>query len=140
MRANSKPATKVTTTTTTTKQVTSTSKPNSKPPSHGQSKKVEVQKVISSSNGDEIKETLEFFEKKSGANVVLKSFNELLCPWDSPGENTGVGCDALLQEIFLTQGSNPCLTVSPALAGRFFTTSATWEALLWSICPQITSF
>jgi len=62
MRANSKPATKVTTTTTTTKQVTSTSKPNSKPPSQGQSKKVEVQKVISSSNGDEIKETLEFFD------------------------------------------------------------------------------
>ena len=37
----------------------------------------------------------------------------LLCPWDSPGKNTGVGCHALLQEIFPTQGSNPrifCLT------------------------------
>ena len=30
----------------------------------------------------------------------------LLCPWDSPGKNTGVGCHFLLQEIFLTQGSN----------------------------------
>ena len=30
----------------------------------------------------------------------------LLCPWDSPGKNPGVGCHALLQEIFLTQGSN----------------------------------
>ena len=30
----------------------------------------------------------------------------LLCPWDSPGKNTGVGCYALLQGIFLTQGSN----------------------------------
>ena len=29
----------------------------------------------------------------------------LLCPWDSPGKNTGVGCHALLQGIFLTQGS-----------------------------------
>ena len=29
----------------------------------------------------------------------------LLRPWDSPG-NTGVGCHALLQEIFPTQGSN----------------------------------
>ena len=29
--------------------------------------------------------------------------------WDSPGKNTGVGCHALLQEIFLTQGLNPCL-------------------------------
>ena len=32
-----------------------------------------------------------------------------LCPWDSPGKNTGVGCHALLQGIFLTQGSNPGL-------------------------------
>ena len=31
----------------------------------------------------------------------------LLCPWDSPGKNTGVGCHALLQGILLTQGSNP---------------------------------
>ena len=30
----------------------------------------------------------------------------LLCPWDSPGKNTGVGCHALLQGIFLTQRSN----------------------------------
>ena len=33
----------------------------------------------------------------------------LLCPWDSPGKNTGVGCHALFQGIFPTQGSNPCL-------------------------------
>ena len=32
-----------------------------------------------------------------------------ICPWDSPGENTGVGCHALLQHIFLTQGWNPHL-------------------------------
>ena len=31
----------------------------------------------------------------------------LLGPWDSPGKNTGVGCHALLQGIFQTQGSNP---------------------------------
>ena len=30
----------------------------------------------------------------------------LLCPWDSPGKNTGVGCHSLLQEIFPTEGSN----------------------------------
>ena len=30
----------------------------------------------------------------------------LLCPWDSLGKNTGVGCPARLQGIFLTQGSN----------------------------------
>ena len=33
----------------------------------------------------------------------------LLCPWDSPGKNTGVGCHAPLQGIFPTQGSNPRL-------------------------------
>ena len=33
----------------------------------------------------------------------------LLCPWDSPGKKTGVGCHALLQGIFLTQASNPHL-------------------------------
>ena len=32
-----------------------------------------------------------------------------LCPWDSPGKNTGVGYHALLQGIFLTQGLNPHL-------------------------------
>ena len=51
----------------------------------------------------------------------------LLCPWDSPGKNTGVGCHALLQGIFPIQRSNPRLLQLPALAGRFFTTSATWE-------------
>ena len=33
----------------------------------------------------------------------------LLCPWDSPGKNTEVGCHFLLWEIFPTQGSNPGL-------------------------------
>ena len=33
----------------------------------------------------------------------------LLCPWDSPGKNTGVGCHALLQGVFPTQGSSPYL-------------------------------
>ena len=33
----------------------------------------------------------------------------VLCPWNSPGKNTGVGCHFLLQGIFLTQGSNPHL-------------------------------
>ena len=31
---------------------------------------------------------------------------QILCPWDSPGKNTGVGCHALLQGIFSTQGSD----------------------------------
>ena len=41
----------------------------------------------------------------------------LLCPWDSPGKNTGVGCHALLQ------GIEAVSLMSPSLAGEFFTTS-----------------
>ena len=33
----------------------------------------------------------------------------LLCPWDSPGKNTEVGCQSLLQGVFPTQGLNPGL-------------------------------
>ena len=33
----------------------------------------------------------------------------LLCTQDSPGQNTEVGCHALLQGIFPTQGLNLCL-------------------------------
>ena len=33
----------------------------------------------------------------------------LLCPWDSPGKNTGVGSHFLLQGIFPTQELNPGL-------------------------------
>ena len=33
----------------------------------------------------------------------------LFCPWNSPGKNTGMGCHALLQGIFPTQGLNPPL-------------------------------
>ena len=45
----------------------------------------------------------------------------------SPGKNTGVGCHALLQEIFLTQGLNICLlcllhwhvsSLQPVLPGK----------------------
>ena len=53
---------------------------------------------------------------------------EPLCPRNFPGKNIGVGCHLLLQGIFLTQGSNPHLFTSPALAGRFFTTRTIWEA------------
>ena len=34
------------------------------------------------------------------------SSTRLLCPWNSPGKNTGVGFHFLLQRIFPTQGSN----------------------------------
>ena len=34
---------------------------------------------------------------------------DLYSPWNSPGQNTGVGSLSLLQGIFLNQGSNPGL-------------------------------
>ena len=39
----------------------------------------------------------------------------LLCPWDFPGKNTGVGSHALLQRIFPTLGLNSRLPLPPAL-------------------------
>ena len=46
-------------------------------------------------------------------SVVLESLQlhglRLLCLWNSPGKNTGVGSHSLLQGIFPTQGLNPDL-------------------------------
>ena len=55
----------------------------------------------------------------------------LLCPWDFPGKNTRVGCHALLQGIFPTQGANQ----SPALAGEFFTAEPPGEPLRTQYFP-----
>ena len=33
----------------------------------------------------------------------------LLCPWNSPGKNTGMGCHSLLQRSFSTQRLSPAL-------------------------------
>ena len=49
-----------------------------------------------------------FCISQSGSGVWLPE-EQILCPWDSPGKNSRVGCHAFLQGIFLTQGSNPCL-------------------------------
>ena len=60
------------------------------------------------------------------ASVTSDSANPWTIDRQAPlSMNTGVGCHALLQGIFPTQGSNPFLP-SPALAGGFFTTSATF--------------
>ena len=56
----------------------------------------------------------------------------LLCPWDSPGKNTGVGCHALLQGIFPTQGSSLYLLhwewILYSLSGKYIqsTTAYKW--------------
>ena len=41
--------------------------------------------------------------------LTLLQPNGLYSPWNSPGQNTGVGSISLLQRIFPTQGSSPGL-------------------------------
>ena len=66
-------------------------------------------------------------------SVVSNSLQLIPCPWDSPGQNTGVGGISLFQGIFLTQVSH--------IVGRFFTSWATREAPylalaeLYLLCP-----
>ena len=54
--------------------------------------------------------------------------HQALCPWDSPGKNTGVGYHALLQGDLPDPGIEPTSLMSPALAGGFFTTNITWAS------------
>ena len=51
----------------------------------------------------------------------------LYSPWNSPGQNTGVGSLSLLQGIFPTQGSNPGLQH----CRQIFTSWATREAHIY---------
>ena len=50
--------------------------------------------------------------------------DRLLCPCNSPGKSTGVGCHSLLQGIFATQGSNLGLLHCREILYHW----ATWEA------------
>ena len=63
----------------------------------------------------------------------------LLCPWDSPGKNTGVGCHALLQGICPTQESNPCLLHLLHWPADF-TTVPSGEATAITTCSQTHSY
>ena len=58
-----------------------------------------------------------------------------LCPWDSPGKNTGVGCHFLHQGIFPIQGSNLRCLLWPLLHGRILYRWAGFQYLhVWG-CP-----
>ena len=50
-------------------------------------------------------------KESESLSVVTNSLqpHELYSPWNSPGQNTGVGSFSLLQGISPTQGSNPGL-------------------------------
>ena len=81
------------------------------------------------------------WKKKSESLSVMSDSlwpHGLYSPWDSPGQNTGVGSLSFLQGIFPTQGLNP----ASCMAVEFFTSWATREAqeywsgepfLLWQI-------
>ena len=70
--------------------------------------------------------------KVLSGSVIYESFRShgleparLLCPWISPGKNTGEGCHFLLQWIASDPGIKPISLAAPVLAGRFFTSWAT---------------
>ena len=44
----------------------------------------------------------------------------LLCPWDFPGKNTGVGCHFFPQGDLPDSGIRTVSLAFPALAGKFF--------------------
>ena len=56
--------------------------------------------------------------------------HELYSPWNSPGQNTGVGSHSLLQGIFPTQGLNPGL---PHCKGILYQLShqGSWWSIYW---------
>ena len=53
----------------------------------------------------------------------------LLCSWNIPGKNTGVGFYFLLQGIFPTQGLKPCLLCLLRWQADSLYHYATWEAI-----------
>ena len=59
----------------------------------------------------------------------------LLCPWDSPGKNTGVGCHFLLQGIFPTQESNPSLLHCRQIIYQLSCAAAAAKSL--HLCPTL---
>ena len=54
--------------------------------------------------------------------------HQLLCPWDYPGKNTGVGLPFPSPGDLPDPGIEPTSLRSPALAGGLSTISITWEA------------
>ena len=63
----------------------------------------------SKEHGEKKKKNLSVTFESESLSVVSGSLwpHGLYSPWNSPGQNTGVGSCSLLQGIFSTQGSNP---------------------------------
>ena len=84
MRTNSKQVVKTTVVTSTTKTTNSKptskseSKPASKAPSQVPTKKVEIQKVVVSSDGDEIKDTFELFDANGDGRINAREIRSAM--------------------------------------------------------------
>ena len=67
-------------------------------------------------------------ESESHSVVSDSLWSHGLCsPWDSPGQNTGVGSRSFLQGIFPTQGSNPGLLHCRQILYQLGQREARWE-------------
>ena len=58
----------------------------------------------------------------------------LLCPWNSPGKNTRVGCHFLLLGIFQNQRSNPRLLPCRRILYHWEAQRATWRGNISIYC------
>ena len=71
------------------------------------------------------------------SRVRLFATPGLYSPWNSPGQNTGVGRLSLLQEIFPTQGSNPglphCRRILYQLSHKGTPSNLYWELIVFQI-------
>ena len=85
---------------------------------------------------------------KSLSHVRLFATHGLYNPWNSPGQNTGIGNISLLQGIFPTQGSNPslphCRWILYQLShrittncGKFLETGIPILPASWETCMQV---
>ena len=73
---------------------------------------------------------LKVVQRKSESHSVVSNslwLHGLYSPWDSPGQNTGVGSLSLLQGIFPTRDR----TQVSHITGRFFTSWATGKVILY---------
>ena len=61
----------------------------------------------------------------------------LLCPWDFPGKNTGVGFHFLLQRFFLSQGLNPHVL---HYTDSFTTEPPGKPLMIWKDYPVLTNY
>ena len=62
---------------------------------------------------------------------------QLLCPWDFPGKNSGMGCHFLLQGIFPAQGSNLGLPVYVPISSHQGSPAVQRDSQKSSPTPQI---